>query len=618
MGATFTYQLDSTNPGIVDDFYTSGVAIPEKYLPTFNVKIKTNNYIKGETSRTVSNKTGEILDWDAENSIIKVFSNQDILLGDLIFGETSKNYSKIIEVYSPEAYIDIESSSITNRGWNTNIGFLNDPLQRIHDSDYYQYFSYELRSEESYTDWTDAVDSLNHTAGFKKFGNLLVNSTHDNVGFEKEQNLGGVEVVNDLQSVMNVNCFHDFDIVTENYFNINDTIKSNEIYFNSRRIQNYIESIGNKVVLIDDISDKFVPVLNENNTVVDRFNQFSHRYKKYIVHIFDRISPINSQALLINLIHNDNTTAINQYALMSSREDLGTFDAIIDDGFDVELRFFPIELSNKIYSVNSFSFNIDDITEGFSSIDLGEVVQINSHQLVGLGTTTIVSIPDEKVASKILILYSDKLNRVYYSDEINYLHDGSEIISNSYGDLNLGNPTGIGTYNLYYADSQVKLDFYPSDGVDYEINAISIEFGGSISSTTDSIVISGNTIQSSYTTFSTPFSEEVGFEGQKIFIYSYGKEFNAGLHQVLIYDSFSETFNYVEILTMLNTINQEVYFVEFGDLNLTEKLGTFHAEYSYISGGLDLYFTPSEDMTCQVRIFSTLISRFRRGETLEV
>jgi hypothetical protein len=618
VGATFTYQLDSTNPGIVDDFYTSGVAIPEKYLPTFNVKIKTNNYIKGETARTVSNKTGEILDWDAENSIIKVFSNQDILPGDLIFGETSKNYSKIIEVYSPEAYIDIESSSIVNKGWNTNVGFLNDPLQRIHDSDYYQYFSYELRSEESYTDWTDAVDSLNHTAGFKKFGNLLVNSTHDNVGFEKEQNLGEVEVVNDLQSVMDVNCFHDFDIVTENYFNINDTIKSNEIYFNSRRIQNYIESIGNKVVLIDDISDKFVPVLNENNTVVDRFNQFSHRYKKYIVHIFDRISPINSQALLINLIHNDNITAINQYALMSSREDLGTFDAIIDDEFDVELRFFPIELSNKIYSVNSFSFNIDDITEGFSSINLGEVVQINSHQLVGFGTTTIVSIPDEKVASKILILYSDKLNRVYYSDEINYLHDGSEIISNSYGDLNLGNPTGIGTYNLYYADSQVKLDFYPSDGVDYEINAISIEFGGTISSTTDSIVISGNTIQSSYTTFSTPFSEEVGFEGQKIFIYSYGKEFNAGLHQVLIYDSFSETFNYVEILTMLNTINQEVYFVEFGDLNLTEKLGTFHAEYSYISGGLDLYFTPSEDMTCQVRIFSTLISRFRRGETLEV
>jgi hypothetical protein len=618
VGATFSYQLDTTDPGIVDDFYTSGVAIPEKYLPTFDVKIKTNNYIRGEVARTATNKTGEILDWDAENSIIKVFSNQDILPGDVIFGETSKNYSKIIDVYSPEAYIDIESSSTVNKGWKTNVGFLNDSLQRIHDSDYYQYFSYELRSEESYTDWTDAVDSLNHTAGFKKFGNLLVNSTHDNVGFEKDQNLSEVEVINDLQSVMDVNCFHDFDIVTENSFDINGTTKSNEIYFNSRRIQNYIESIGNKVVLIDDISDKFVPVLNDNNTIVDRFNQFSHRYKKYIVHIFDRISPINSQALLINLIHNDDIVAISQYAIMTSREDLGTFDAIIDDEFDVELRFFPIELSNKIYSVNSFSFNIDDITEGFSSVDLGDVIRINSHQLVGVGTTTIVSIPDDKVAAKILILYSDKLNRVYYSDEINYVHNGAEIISNSYGDLNLGNPTGIGTYNLYYDDSQVKLDFYPSDGVDYEINAISIEFGDSLSSTTDSIAITGNTLESSHTSFSTPFSEEIGFEGQKIFIYSYGKEFNVGLHQVLIYDSVSETFNYVEILTMLNPTNQEVYFVEFGNLNLTEKLGTFVAEYSYISGGLDLYFTPSKDMICQVKIFSTLISRFRRGETLEV
>ena len=71
-----------------------------------------------------------------------------------------------------------------------------------------------------------------------------------------------------------MNCVYDFDLVTENYFDIDGATSSNEIYFNNKRIQNYIESVGNKVVLIDDISDKFLPVIRENNVDIDTFNKF--------------------------------------------------------------------------------------------------------------------------------------------------------------------------------------------------------------------------------------------------------------------------------------------------------------------------------------------------------
>lgn len=620
IGATFTYSLNATNPGTVDNFYTSGFAIPEKYLPEFDATTKTNTYFKGETVKTISNKTGEVSNWDPINSVLKITSNDNIEVSDIIFGQTSKNYSSVLEAYSPVAYIDIESNSVVNKGWNNNVGFLNDSLQRLHDSDYYQYFSYDLRSEESYSDWSDVVDSLNHTAGFKKFSNLLINTTHDNVGFNTEQDQGIVEVINDLQSVLDVNCVYDFDLVTENYFDIDGITNSNEIYFNSRRIQNYIESIGNKAVVIDDISDKFLPVIRDDNTTVDEFNKLLYRYKKYLIHVFDRIEPEDSQTLLINALHNNDVVAINQYAINDAGKELGTFGTEIDE-LNLKLKFFPFDVSNKLYSVNSFSYNISDSEPALGTLTFGDTAVINSHrvfgsgEIIGIGTTaykeptTIVSIPESKTAAKVLIVYSDKENDLYYSDEINYLHDGASIISNSYGELNLGNPAGIGTYNLYYDNSNVNIDFYPNDEVEYEVNSLSVEFSNDSSTTTDTVVISGNVLESSLVGIATT---------NKTLIYSYTNDFKSGLHQILVEDVNTGDVAYSEFLTMLNSSNQEVYIVEFGNLNLGLNMGSINAEYSNISGDLEIYFTASAGINCEVRIFSNLISRFRRSETLEL
>jgi hypothetical protein len=452
---------------VVDDFYTGGFAIPEEYFPTFNVVIENNQFFIGENIKTNLGNTGEVIGWDSTNNIIKVISNSDLGVNETLYGEVSKNYSKIVNVFSPKGFIDINSSSIIRKGWNDNIGFLNDSLQRIHDSNYYQYFSYDLRSEVSYSDWINTVDSLNHTAGFKKFGNLLVNSTHDNIGLSTSQDQGQVEVINDIQSALDVNCYNDFDLVTENYFTIDGSLKSNEIYFNSRRLQNYIESVGNKVFLIDDISDKFKPAESPEKTIVDTFNKFSTRFRKYLFHVSDQISPINSQSLLLNVLHNDTDVAINQYAINDSLSELGYFDAEVL-GPNVELSFYPFTVSNKVYSINSFAFNINDEEpeEGgqtTSSVPFGNSIQINSYSVSGVGTTTILQIPNTKNAVKVLLIYSDIDNNAYYSDEINYVQDTVNIISNSYGELNLGNSAGIGTYNLYFDNSNVNVDFYPSE-----------------------------------------------------------------------------------------------------------------------------------------------------------
>ena len=50
---------------------------------------------------------------------------------------------------------------------------LNDSRQVIQDSDYYQKFSYALKSRIDMEDWDELVGSLNHTSGFKRFSNLI-------------------------------------------------------------------------------------------------------------------------------------------------------------------------------------------------------------------------------------------------------------------------------------------------------------------------------------------------------------------------------------------------------------------------------------------------------------
>ena len=66
-----------------------------------------------------------------------------------------------------------------------------------------------------------------------------------------------VDPVHDLVGVGNLNTFSDFDLVKENSLVVPGSILSDEIIFSSRILQDYEESIGNRVLTIDDMSGSF-------------------------------------------------------------------------------------------------------------------------------------------------------------------------------------------------------------------------------------------------------------------------------------------------------------------------------------------------------------------------
>jgi hypothetical protein len=255
--------------GSYDSVNSRGSIVPEKNIPTFKVEIKKNSYLLGETVK-VNDFTGIVNSWDNKTSYAKIQTPSKFNLEDLVIGQTSGSIGRITELIDIETDYNIDYFSIKNKGWSNITGFLNHNSQRLHDNDYYQYFSYSLKSRTPLEKWSDSVDALNHTSGFKKFSDLSIEN-ESTIGISTDQNEGMFSGISDLNTVIDLECTYDFDLVTEgNVYTLNSEIVSDEITFNSVILQDHSQSTGNRVLIIDDISKDFNT--NKKSTYVTAIN----------------------------------------------------------------------------------------------------------------------------------------------------------------------------------------------------------------------------------------------------------------------------------------------------------------------------------------------------------
>ena len=142
-----------------------------------------------------------------------------------------------------------------------------------------------------------------------------------------------------------MNCVYDFDLVTENNLSQNSKFISNEIIFSNRILTDYFESIGNRVLSIDDMSGQF----NSNPrptdfSIVDTFSISLNRFQKYITYVRDKRFVAQRQLMLVDLLHDNSRAYMNQYARVETAYDQGSFDFSIT-GTDGRLEFHPVNSS---------------------------------------------------------------------------------------------------------------------------------------------------------------------------------------------------------------------------------------------------------------------------------
>ena len=183
----------------------------------------------------------------------------------------------------------LDPSTDIFEGNQTYSGKLNDNLQRLQDNYYYQNFSYSLKSRIPYDNWNDVVSSVNHTLGYKKFSDLQIETANEQglrVGLSTE--LTDVSIVSDLDGFVDTNCVFDFDIARENNlnFNIDNGILSDEIIFENKILSDFTESVGNRVLSIDDLGFHSLTVIPE------RLHLLLLLHSHYLISALENISHI--------------------------------------------------------------------------------------------------------------------------------------------------------------------------------------------------------------------------------------------------------------------------------------------------------------------------------------
>ena len=246
------------NPGTFDGFESFGTATPESYFPSFDIELEKDSFREGETIVAQDGNFGIVQTYDRRNEFLKIRSKKIFKVDDLIIGSSSQNKGLISSVDGSRGRYKIESNSITRKGFLKETGKLNQFFQRVHDNDYYQYFSYSVRSPIQFAEWNSIVSNLVHTTGFKKFSELIIDSYDPEiVGISTSQDLNTLIAISDLTEIVDLNSVKDFDIAREKSIQVDTTLVSNEILFTLPFLAQYQEFIGNRVLTVDDFSDKF-------------------------------------------------------------------------------------------------------------------------------------------------------------------------------------------------------------------------------------------------------------------------------------------------------------------------------------------------------------------------
>jgi hypothetical protein len=615
-----TFLLDGfissgENPGVFNSELSSSASIiPEKYLPVFDIKLRKNEFLIGETVQTES-ADGVVERWDSINEILSVSTVDTFKSNEVILGKSSFSTARISKVNTFNATYVVEGSAVVNERWKTESGFLNNSFQRTPDNDYYQYFSYSLNSKKEFNEWEPKVSELNHIAGFKKFSDLIIESPENlnDLNISTEAVLSEVSVVSSFVEFIDLNCYNYFDLVTENEFTFSDLILSDEITLKNREILSFIESVSNRVLIIDDISQFF-----DNNprltpfSVVDTFNIDEINYKKYFIYVKDKVFDSDKQFGIVSLLV-DSIGYINQYGIIDSNNILGSFD-FSSTGTEGRLEFYPGNFEVNDYFISLISFSILDQVSGISTSIFGTISNVETIETqiqpseVGIGTTSILRLPGSTRTSKLIVCLNNDGDVSSNSPSYNEVSEFT-IVKDDNNDISI---VQYGSITSLFQDSILDSSSYDAyyDNISGEIVfelSSNISIGSTVNLTTWAISLSSSgigstefkfnnsTILTSYTEI--PSSPTPGIST----ISTHSLNYPGSYYIVSVGDTIGNNYRTSEINLLVDD-NNDCLLSEFGLVETGDRLCSFGATVN--GSNVDLQIIPAENVGLEVRVFS--------------
>ena len=438
----------TTNTGIaktVQDY--SGVLINKNDYPQFEITQKLLEFFEGESLSS----NGIIRDLTVAKSAgndLKVSGLYDLSVGEVITGTESGTVATIKSLNLNEASFGVEFSNTKNIGWKDEVGKLSEDYQVISDNDYYQNLSYSVKSSITYRDQQSPVENLVHTSGLKNFADTGISSSVTaGVSTSKDQ----FTIVYDIVDDRRVDTINNFDNVVDVDV-VNSTSKF--LKLKTKRLTNFAELRNLNVLEIDDISGQFSNSEADNTEFLSINEVDDISYQNYFFRV---TNSDNSEIQLTDLtILSDKveTVIVENESLYNSNTPYGSFDLFENEFDETFLRFTPVDPFNTDYDVKlikqTFNTNLSGVgTQSVGFVTLTGSVDVEN-SIVGLGTTTIISVDSNKFES--LYVNAQVINTL--TNDMNYVrlyvaHDGTNsYMSDYYIDNTLSASTGdsIGTF----------------------------------------------------------------------------------------------------------------------------------------------------------------------------
>ena len=405
--AQITYSIAGigTTGGQYDSANSSGRVIKQSDLPTFNINYKSNEFFPGERVTYSSSGFAFVAEdgYDpVTNTIRLVTETPRVGVGQVIKGSASGAEGTVSTIYPVNKFFNTNYKSERPKGWQKDTGKLNDDFQKIEDNDYYQNFSYSIKSEVQETEWDSAVDAIIHPSGYKKFSDLIVTSV-STAGFARSTNLrvqAGAADTSLFVNIDNLKSFYnrdDFDLGSE------ETLAnglSKFITFDNRKITTFINAVSNKVDVIDDVSGEFTGIGTTTTTNIVGLTSFRLSIENGTIIPFNKIfdgssSDVVSVGSSIIRINNHNFQTGEK--IKYDPDQAGTYGS----------NRIGIETTNNVIGGVSTDFLPDQLyvnkidNNRFSLAGLTTTIAVNPlvFRAVGSGTSHSFDVPnpDERV-----------------------------------------------------------------------------------------------------------------------------------------------------------------------------------------------------------------------------
>jgi len=590
------YLSDGDLPGQVDLINSAGRVISTDHLPIFNPVLKKNVFFENEVILHEGIPDGRVESWNPRTEILKVDTSTEYKIGDIVKGLSSDAQGIILNKTDFDAEIITGAGATITYGWQRNTGFLNDNLEKLPNNEYYQSFSYSIKSTIPYDKWEDPVSSLNHISGYSKFSDLQIISTDESSLGVVQPLESDVDSATTIVSKASLHCFYNFDYVTENHFYLNGVLSSNEIFFENKILSDYFQSVGNRVLDIDDFSDQFFS--NERPTKYSSIESFDPNdiYNKVFTYVRDRIFTDERQFSIVSLIQSDSVGYMQQYATIETYPELGYFDYFSTaDGWD--LQFYPIKFEDNVYDTSVISISIKDNITSIGNTNIGSVVLLDTNRETTPDGTleTIVSVSSTYRSVKALVLQEDQ-NGEYASNEFNLIHDGTDVHMVEYGEMQTKpgsySSTGFGTFGTRLIGGNIVLEYTPNVGTAVTTNTSIVAISDSATGIS-SITFQDSRLNSGYKSIASSGSPVANT------ILQFEEPYATGYYVVSVKDTTNSQYELFEVCVIASESNEG--FVEWANIYTGGSIGQIGV--SSTTNYTNLTYTPNANASVEVRTF---------------